>query len=314
MKNTSLALLTGLAFSLSACGGSSPTIPSTEVTPIAKPVPVTAPVVIVPARPTGSPDYYVLGISGKCLTTQGGIVLLDNCGDLSKADIHAQSTVNNYNYLVLRGTIPGIADTIAKKGYRAVYAGYAASLPDRKNLSSGSEQTSSGFMTMERQIIDIYNNSIKGVSNPAKIVLIGHSHGVVWSHLFTMLHPEVPIEIQIDFDGVCLYWVSDNQGDFATYGYNTNIDFSKICNGPAALFGGSRNDLQNRVFDNVKYNVEIQSFDPALRDSVVNIRENGETSTVFSSKFLELHSGVTQTSSDGFHFAVQEVDVLTIRK
>lgn len=270
----------------------------------------------LPLRPAGTPDYYVVGISGKCLAVEGGYP--GSCAQLSPSSLQAQDTSKNYNYLLPRGTLEGIANTIYGKGWSAAYKGYAASLPDRINTSSGKSELHHGFQTLEAEVMSIYKTAIQGVRNPSKIVLVAHSHGVVWSHLFTMLHPEVPVEIQVDFDGVCLYWVTDNQGDLNAAGWGGRFSTSNICNGPRASLGGSSTDMQNITRNNVKSNVEIQSgaYLPLnLHDSVGNRRLDGSTNGIFTEYFgTETHSKVTVPGSSGYAAALRWTGELTPRK
>ena len=298
---TALSLSLGLV----ACGsgGSVPGVIAKQENPL-------------PLRPAGTPDYFVVGISGKCLKVEGG--LPGSCAQLSPSSLQALDTSKNWNYLQSRGTLEGVANAIAKKGWSVGFKGYAASLPDRINTSSGQSETQHGFQTLESDVMWIYKNAIQGVSNPSRIVLVAHSHGVVWSHLFTMLHPEVPIEIQVDFDGVCLYWVTDNQGDLTAAGWGGRVNTSTICNGPMAALGGSKTDMQNITRDNVKYNVEIQSgkFLPAnLHDAVGNRRLDGSTAGIFTENFgTEDHSTVTRPGSSGFAAAFGMTNDLTLWK
>ncbi|UQN08032.1 hypothetical protein [Deinococcus sp. QL22] len=197
-----------------------------------------------------------------------------------------------------------IAEAIATKGYSVQPRGYAASLEDRTNTSSGKLETHSGFISLTHDVAQIYSTAIRGVSNPSKLVFVAHSHGVVWAHLFSMLYPQVPIEIQFDFDGVCADWQTDNQGDFERRNIGNITDFEAVCRTRALVFGGSSTDMHNITQPNVKYNVDLQSSDPTLRDSVDNKRPDGSTTGIYAKKFWDLHSGITHPGSDGLDYAV----------
>ncbi|MFB9992027.1 hypothetical protein ACFFLM_08650 [Deinococcus oregonensis] len=236
------------------------------------------------------------------------------CGNLLPSSLQPLNTQNNYNYLGPRKTLSMIAEAFVKKGYTVQPFGYAASLEDRTNTSSGKLETHPGFISLTNDVAQIYNTSIRGVSNPSKLVFVAHSHGVVWAHLFSMLYPQVPIEIEFDFDGVCADWQTDNQGDFERLSIGNITDFEAVCRTRAALLGGSSTDMHNITPPNVKYNVELQSSDLVLRDSVDNKRPDGSTTGIYSENFWDLHSGITQPGSDGLDYAVRSAASLTPSK
>jgi hypothetical protein len=290
--------LLALTALLASCGNA-PNTPS----PLAPPIPEN----VLPARPVTSPDYYVIGISGKCISDE----LKLPCGNITPSALQPLNTGNNYNYLEPRGTLSAVADAVRSRGWTVETRGFAASLFDRTNTSSGTLATHPGFLTLTEYVANIYNRDIKGVRNPSRIVLVAHSHGVVWSHLLTFLAPTLPVELQLDFDGVCLYWQSDNQGDFQAAGLGNLMDFEAVCRSRDAAFGGNPNDLQNITASNVRYNLDVHSNDLTLFDSTPNWRLDGTTTGVFVAAFNESHSGVTQRDSQGLDWAVRSVQNLT---
>lgn len=274
---------------LTACSGTStPTV-------------VTPPAPTLPLRPAGTFDYYVIGISGKCAHDELGRA----CWNILPASLQTLNTKNNYNYLVPRKTVPLIVNAIYGKGHSVAYRGYAASLEDRINTGSGITEQHPGFMTLATDVANIYKTAINGFSNPSKLVFVAHSHGVVWAHLFSTLYPQVPIEMEFDFDGVCAYWQTDNKGDFERLGYGNITDFEGLCRTRDALSGGNPTDMHNITQPNVRYNVEIQSNDWKLSDGISNRRPDGTATRIYSAKFQEDHSRVTEENSQGLAYAVQ---------
>lgn len=264
---------------------------------------------VLPLRPASSPDFYILGVSGKCLRDDLGRV----CQNLMPSGVQVQNTAHNYDYLSGRGTLDAIAGAVRKNGWSTRTLGYAASLTDRVNTGTGQLATHSGFLTLIADLRVIVNRDIEGVRNPSRLILVGHSHGTVWSHLLTALNPDLPVEIQVDFDGVCAYWQSDNQGDFEAAGLGTLIDFERVCRTRDSALGGDPNDLQNVVYGAVRTNLDVHSRDPLLLDLTKNARPDGSHVGIYSADFAESHSGVTQPGSAALTWVTQSVENLTRR-
>jgi len=285
---------------LAACATNAPAPP---------PVPTPAPAPVLPLRPASSPDFYVLGISGKCLFDDLGRV----CQNLLPSGLTPQNTANNYDYLSGRGTLEAIASAVRKNGWSVQTFGYAASLQDRTNTGTGQLATHQGFLSLAADLRAIVQRDIQGVRNPSKLILVGHSHGTVWSHLLTALNPELPVEIQVDFDGVCGYWQSDNQGDFQAAGLGNIVNFEQVCRSRDSALGGDPQDLQNVVYGAVRYNLDIHSTGPLVLDRTSNARPDGSRAGIFSGAFDEGHSGVVLSGSSALNWVSQGVTTLTRR-
>lgn len=309
------SFIVALVAFLTACSSSTPT-PS-ETIPETKPGGgvITQP----PAkstRPEGSPDVFVLAVSGKCFFDDYG----KPCFNILPSEtLKPKNTRNNYDYLSTKGTTFAVANRISKLGYVVGYKGFAASLFDRENSGTGELKTHLGFTSLVANADEIFQKYIKGFSNPSKIVLLAHSHGVVWSHLLTKFRPSIPVEAQIDLDGVCAYWSTDNKGDFSDTRNTTDIDYSDFCALQDPTDGGKPNDLQNLVFPNVKWNFEAQaSNDFILNKTIVhdgfnNHRINGAFGAdayIFSLQFPVNHSKVTDPSSEAMDWILKSMDII----
>jgi len=263
---------------------------------------------LLPLRPASSPDYYILGISGKCFKDD----LDRSCLNLLPASVVALNTKNNYNYLESRGTLEAVAQAVRTNGWTVQVRSYAASLEDRVNTGTGATALHHGFLTFVQDLKEIAQRDIQGVRNPSKIILIAHSHGTVWSHLFTKLNPGLPVEVQVDLDGVCADWATDNKGDFERLGLSNVVDFGALCstlNGQ----GGNLSDVQNIVYGTVWYDLDVHSNDRALFDHTENHRPDGQINGVFSAAFGENHGGVTFPGSSAMNWVTQSVSNLTRR-
>ena len=274
--------------------------------------PVTPPATQLPLRPASSPDYYILGISGKCLRDALGRYCFNLLPSrTSAARLTAQNTRNNWNYLQPRGTLDAVATAVRKRGWSVAVKGYAASLQDRVNTSSGTTETHPGFLSLYQDVQTIFWRDIYGVRNPSRLILVAHSHGTVYSHLLTWMEPNLPVEIQVDLDGVCAYWQTDNQGDFRDANFLPGLDFEAVCRTRDSAQGGSPGDLQNVTFANVRSNLDVHSNDPLLLDLTPNRRPNGSAQDIWSADFQEDHSGVTNVGSQAMAWVTQSVFNLT---
>lgn len=284
---------------LTACGQNSLTTPSTPNPPAQK------------YRPATSPDVYVLGISGKCFLNSEGIACANLMPASKQEDISKQNAQNNWDYLgaILPGqtdsTLHDLAFTIHKQGNSVLYKGYAGSWPDTTNTTTG--QQYDGVKTLLAELQAIYTRDIQDVMNPSKIVLVSHSHGVVWSHIVQWALPKVPIEVAIDFDGICRYWGTDNAADITRDGNPYNIPVSSLC-GQQITGGGNPYDIQNVVFSNVKFNLDIQASNTAscnpyvllgVYDGHDNIRNEGGTEGIYAFNTCEDHGSVIRPDRSG---------------
>ncbi|GGL17488.1 hypothetical protein GCM10010844_40390 [Deinococcus radiotolerans] len=251
----------------------------------------------------------MIGLSGKCLKDAAD----QWCWNLVPSSLTPLNTANNFNYLEQRQTLAAVVRAVEKNGWTARAMGYAASLNDRTNTSSGVLATHRGYLSLVSDLQTIVRRDMQGVRNPSRLIVVGHSHGTVWSHLLTALSPALPIEIQVDLDGVCAYWQTDNEGDFRQAGLGDLLDFERVCRTRSSALGGDASDLQNVVFGNVRYNLDVHSSDLALFDGTDNTRPDGSRAGIFSAAFPENHSDVTWPTSATMTWVLQGVTNLTRR-
>ena len=322
-RGWSLAL--ALGFSLSACaqialpqlpGNPTPQphitpTPPVTIPPITPTPPVTPPATLEP-RPVGSPDVIVLAFSGRC-------------------GAPCSAPTDNWNYLGAKlvggqpywGTIARIQsafETLGKMvqsyGYSSHLSTHTSSAPENY-LKPSSEE---GFLQLEAKLGQVYADWIRGRSNPTQVVLVGHSHGVNWTHQFARAHPEIPIAYLIDFDGVSSAWESDNKSFIESYyaqqGKNPwPIALEKAAQAIAVEGAEDLFDVKDVVPDNVKYNLELRSlsnvfincdssgknFTPNfIRDNTTNRRVNNTQSGIYRlDSSSECHSQIAFGTGQG---------------
>ncbi|MGY2893767.1 hypothetical protein [Deinococcus sp. UYEF24] len=255
-------------------------------------------------RPAGSPDVLLLAVSGRCPT---------NC----------KAPEDNIDYLTPRGTVQAVQDTLEAQGLSVVSYAVASNL-DRHTVHRvvqaqiGAGRTvpadQDGFLQLEDRLNTAYADWMRGRSNPTRIVLLAHSHGVVWTHALTRAHPEVPISAMIDLDGVCDFWEMDNRRFIQTYvqayvarvGRNPwGFNLADSCG--SVRVGNLRYDLKDVVYPNVQADLEVQSVHllggggsvvaNAPYDGLQNIRTDGTRQGVQTYRSeSETHSAVSSPS------------------
>jgi hypothetical protein len=203
-------------------------------------------------RPDGSPDVLLLVVSGRCPP---------GC----------RAPDDNVDYLTPRGTVQAVLDTLTAQGLSAESYAVAGHLGRHTVRSTAQRQIGvgrtvaleqDGFLQLEDRLNVAYASWIRGRSNPTRIVLLAHSHGVVWTHALTRAQPEVPIAAMIDLDGVCDFWELDNrrfvQAHLARVGHNPwTFNLADSCG--SVRVGNVRYDLKDVVYPNVQADLEVQS-------------------------------------------------------
>lgn len=256
-------------------------------------------------RPQDAPDVLLLAVSGRC-------------------PVVCQAPDDNIDYLTPRGTVQAVTDALEAQGLSVVSYAVASNLGQHTPRSVSQAQVGAGktvatsqdgFLQLEARLNAAYASWINGRSNPTRIVLLAHSHGVVWTHALVRAHPEVPIATMIDLDGVCDFWETDNRRQVRAYvsqqGHNPwSFDLTDPCG--SVRVGNVRYDLKDVVYPNVAVNLEIQSqrLVGGEGSSVVanfpfdgpqNVRSDGSRTGLLTFRSAgETHSVVSRPGSRAF--------------
>ena len=118
-------------------------------------------------RPTDAPDYVVMAASGHCLT---------NCPAFAREN------------LVGQGTAARVSELLAGYGLTSVTFDYADAFYNR--LADGTPAlpfasatpVQFGFLQMLADLQDVRDLWIRNYQDATRVILLGHSHGVVWTH------------------------------------------------------------------------------------------------------------------------------------
>lgn len=266
-------------------------------------------------RPEGSPDVLLLAVSGRC-------------------PLNCKAPDDNVDYLTPRGTLQAVQDSLEAQGLSVVSYAVASHLSQhavhsvvQAQIGAGKTVPASqaGFLQLEDHLNAAYISWIHGRSNPTRIVLLAHSHGVVWTHALTRAHPEVPISAMIDLDGVCDFWRMDNrrfiQDHIATVGHNPwGFNLANSCG--SVRVGNLRYDIKDVVYPNVQADLEVQSVHllggsenvvaNAPYDSLQNIRTDGSRQGIqtYHSE-NETHSAVSNPNGKALAWVKARLTELT---
>lgn len=211
---------------------------------------------ILTPRPPGSPDVLLLAVSGRCPPPCLG------------------APDDNINYLEPRGTVRAVAAALEASGLKVVSLAYSSNLtlhrPRRVSANQVGQPLAAGtplpeqqgFLQLERAFLTAERDWVRGRSNPTRIVLLAHSHGVVWTHALTRAYPDLPVALMIDLDGVCDFWALDNRRTLQSYVHSLGsnpwpFDLSAAC-GPLQV-GHLRYSLKDLVYRGVAQDLEVQS-------------------------------------------------------
>ena len=258
-------------------------------------------------RPAEAPDIWVLAVSGHCLPIMG---LCD--GDW------------NPEYLSHAGTIEAVANPLFDQtGLDVRWTPFVDGWYSWVNLDD--ELLASGFVDLVANLEFAKREWMDGYKNPTRVVLVGHGHGVVWTHLAAHAAPDVPIEAMIDLDGQSSGWDDDvgylGVGDAWPDEIPGFIDDSDrkwdIDDWHAednwAVTGLDPQDIEDVVPDNVALNLEVHStpnYQQAgsdIFDADPNTRSDGSTEGIRLCTSQTDHYGVYEPGSDCLDWAVTEL-------
>lgn len=245
-------------------------------------------------RPADAPDVMVLGVSGHCLPIMG---LCDG----------------NFNpeYLSNAGTIEAISHPLFEEAGLGVQ--YGAFVDGWYSwVDTEDELLAAGFVDLVATLEVAHADWMDGFDNPTRIVLLGHGHGVVWTHLAARALPDVPIEAIVDLDGVSAGWGSD-EGFFG-------VDDEWPSSIPEFVAESDRtwpiDDWRadpDHVSDNVVLNLEVWSTPNPFQegsdvfDGEPNARDDGSTHGIRTCTSATDHFGVYEPGSDCMEWTVDQL-------
>lgn len=246
---------------------------------------------------TDRPHAIVIGVSGHPLSV---------------------SSNPNTEYLLNRGTLGAMVEVLSEGNTRLVYAWDHAdafySMDSQGNFLTpfdSADFVSFGFLHLLSDLQFIRDEWVDGVEQPTRVIVIGHSHGVVWAHIAAMLVPDLPIELMIDIDGTVESWDGFGPTGLSVDGFDQVIvDYSNAVNAgwpfevwlarDAWEIPGQTElaDIEDVVPANVATNLEIRTDGLLLYDADPNVRIDGTIEGIEVFLSHEGHDESANPSSD----------------
>jgi hypothetical protein len=201
-----------------------------------------------------TPDIVLITFSGR-----SGFPALGECGP------GTCPPRDNSTYLSdpERRTVQTLQATFEENGL-SVSTFNASSFIERHH-SYLSNRDEPGYVEAEAFLLDAYRRFIKDRDDPARILLLGHSHGAVWASLLAWNHAEIPIEYLVSLDSVCTGWAADHAAYVRQhYRWDSRRYPSPLeaTLDPCRLtFEGlyEPRAVSDVISSNVRYNLEVQS-------------------------------------------------------
>lgn len=244
-----------------------------------------------------APDVVILSVSGRCTMPCGG-------------------PRDNWAYLGSRGTVDRVAREFESAGL-TVQAGSYASNPLDRFTSSQINAEQRGYAALLADL-DTLRGRWAGPDAP-RLVLLGHSQGAVWLHQLTRDRADVPFDVQIDLDSICLGWKSD----FGPL-IRPADPFSPLNACDPMIVAGKNVNAKDVVWPNVARGIEVQSKRLPRRGAANgfavnylfevegNVRLDGSTRGL--TRFVsprEDHSAITYANSDAMAWVAAQLRDLT---
>lgn len=240
-------------------------------------------------RPEGSPDLVIIAISGHC-----GLVC--NTRDTwSYLDDASESTGGV-------AVLGGIERAYTALGFENIET-FTASSFVTAHFSEISGEIEQGYLQVQAYLNEVKREWIDGFVNPARVVLVGHSHGTVWASLLAMNNLDVTFDAFISLDAICwMWWAKHRQFVYDTFVNGPwtipfPLDQGDPC-GTLQIPGLSkRANINDVVSANVIFGLEVRtafrllSLDPnVLADDDINVRINGTDTNLWGVVAKESHS------------------------
>ena len=196
----------------------------------------------LPSRPPGSPDVLIFGISGRCGPP-------------------CQAPEDSWDYLGERGTLEKLARVFRARGLNVLVSSYAERVTG-DFTSRRSKLPQRGILDLLGEYQRFTEQWVTGRRDPARVILVGHSHGAVWAHYLTVLFPAVPVAALIDLDANCAAWNADHGAETVSVKnplWQSGAGLSPLQACSSIRVAGRNVRLKDVVWPNVAQNFEVQS-------------------------------------------------------
>jgi hypothetical protein len=124
-----------------------------------------------------------------------------------------------------------------------------------------------GYTALLDDLQAIHDDWIDGRPDPTRILLVPHSHGGVWAHGAARALPDVPIHLLVDLDVSSNAWSLLHASETALLGgdpegaHTLPVEITCPQFPDLASEAGTQHDLEDVVFPNVHFALEVRSGD-----------------------------------------------------
>lgn len=262
-------------------------------------------------RPEGSPDLVIIAISGHC-----GLVC--NTRDTWSYLDHATDSTGGV------AVLDGIKRAYEALGFKKIET-FTASSFVTAHYSSISGRMEPGYLQAQAYLDEVKRELIDGYVDPARVVLVGHSHGTVWASLLAMNNIDVTFDAFVSLDAICWMWWNKHkqfiQQTFVNGPWTIPfpLDQGDPC-GTLQIPGHSkRANINDVVSANVILGLEVRtafrlfSLDPnVLADDEVNVRINGSDLNLWGVVATESHSNLGKYYNQSIGWVASMIEALGV--
>ena len=177
-----------------------------------------------------------------------------------------------------------------------------------------------GFLQLLEEMVFIRDSMIAQFDNPTRVVVVAHSHGVVWCHTAMHLISDLPVDVLIDLDGDVESWdhipapgVAADSWNAVIADYNGQTGFSWAFDITQARDGWTvpgmdeLQDIEDVIPSSADLALEVWANGVLLRDEDPNVRLDGTIDDVLLLQTGESHEGLARSGNEGITWAVEQL-------
>lgn len=234
----------------------------------------TTPAPTTGARPAGSPDVVILAASGHEFTVTSG-------------PYREGYLIRDGAALDVGASLEALGLTVSIWDHGDAFWNHDVDGNAWSPLDSA-EVVSFGFLQLVVDLEFIRDNWIAAYDNPTRIVVLAHSHGVLWAHLAMHLVTDAPVDALIDLDGDVEGWDQFGPGGVLVDNWDLVIQQYVAATGVDWPFDASAArdswsvpgeedlmDIEDVVPASATVNLEVWGLGQPLRDEDPNLRLDG---------------------------------------
>lgn len=201
------------------------------------------------------------------------------------------------------GAVEALVQTFTGLGLADIEVAHFSDRFDELDRDGDGRADELGFLQLLDAIEHVYENWIDGVADPARLVIVGHSHGATWAHIAVGVTPHVPVDYLVTLDGICFEWEPEHNQTISDWfaaqpgGNPFPWDISTPCDRWTIPGLSSPLDTKDVPFDHVAWNLEVQGNTLLLQDCCDNRRLDGSTTGIETFPGPDGHSEVDEANS-----------------